>query len=158
MKNNFLQLGWCILLFGVFGNLQAQNKDHRKDHHKEHHKKVKAYRISFLTEELDLSTAEAEKFWPLFRRYDKAKDSLHKAYYQNHRWLKDSLTYLTDASAMELIEQHYQKEHQLMKKKEEMAQAFAEVIGAKKTLKFLHLEHRFRQRLVDKMRKKKEEE
>ena len=57
MKNNFLQLGWCILLFGVFGNLQAQNKDHRKDHHKEHHKKVKAYRISFLTEELDLSTA-----------------------------------------------------------------------------------------------------
>lgn len=158
MKNNFLQLGWCILLFGVFGNLQAQNKDHRKDHHKEHHKKVKAYRISFLTEELDLSTAEAEKFWPLFRRYDKAKDSLHKAYYQNHRWLKDSLTYLTDASAMELIEQHCQKEHQLMKKKEEMAQAFTEVIGAKKTLKFLHLEHRFRQRLVEKMRKKKEEE
>lgn len=158
MKNNFLQLGWCILLFGVFGNLQAQNKDHRKDHHKEHHKKVKAYRISFLTEELDLSTAEAEKFWPLFRHYDKAKDSLLKAYYQNHRWLKDSLTYLTDASAMELIEQHYQKEHQLMKKKEEMAQAFAEVIGAKKTLKFLHLEHRFRQRLVEKMRKKKKEE
>jgi len=154
MKNTILHFGWCILLFGFFGNLQAQNKHHSKDHHKQ----VKAYRISFLTEELDLSTAEAEKFWPLFRRYDKANDSLHKAYYQNHRWLKDSLDYLTDVSAMEIIEQHYQKEQQLMKKKEEMARACAEVIGAKKTLKLLHLEHRFRQRLVEKMRKKKKEE
>ena len=154
MKNTVLHLGWCILLFGFFSNLQAQNKHHRKDDHK----KVKAYRISFLTEELDLSTAEAEKFWPLFRRYDKAKDSLHKAYYQNHRWLKDSLDYLTDVSAMEIIEQHYQKEQRLMRKKEEMARAFAEVIGAKKTLKLLHLEHRFRQRLVEKMSKKKDEE
>lgn len=45
MKNTVLHLGWCILLFGFFGNLQAQSKHHRKDHHK----KVKAYRISFLT-------------------------------------------------------------------------------------------------------------
>ena len=67
------------------------------------------------------------------------------------------MDYLTDVSAMEIIEQHYQKEQRLMRKKRGNGPSICEIIGAKNH-EILHLEHRFRQRLVEKMVVKDKEE
>lgn len=126
--------------------------------HKNHHKKVKAYKISFFTEELDLSIEEAEKFWPLFRVYDNKKDSLHRAYYKEHKMLQDSLSQMTEQEAQLFLDQQNEKEIQFLLQKKEVLQQFISIIGAKKTVQLQHLEHRFRQRLIKKMRKEREKE
>jgi len=126
--------------------------------HKNHHKKVKAYKISFFTEELDLSIEEAEKFWPLFRIYENKRDSLHRTYYKKHKMLQDSLSLMTEQEAQLLLDQQNEKEIQFLLQKKEMMKQFTSIIGAKKTVQLQHLEHRFRQRLIKKMRKEKEEE
>jgi len=56
-----------ILLFifalGVFASsANAQRKKGRE--------KIKAYKVSFITEKLNLSPEQAEKFWPVYNKYD----------------------------------------------------------------------------------------
>ena len=64
-----------ILLFifalGVFSsNVNAQHKKGRE--------KIKAYKVSFITEKLNLSSEEAEKFWPIYNKYDEEMMQLHR--------------------------------------------------------------------------------
>jgi len=122
--------------------------------HKDHHDKVKAYRVSFFTQELELSVEEAEKFWPLFRIYDAQKDSLHRQYFRHQKQLQDSLAFLNEQEAATLLENQKKKELQVFEDKYKTLEAMEAVIGSKKTLQLLHLEHRFRKQLLHKMRKK----
>lgn len=144
----------CLILLFSIGISQAQYKGHHK---KEYNKKIKAYRISYFTEELDLTVEEAERFWPLYRQYDKRKDSLHRSYFHRHKTLRDSLSEITDKQALQLLEQQQHKETLLLQQKKEQIEAFIRIIGPKKTFKLMHLEHRFRQRLIEKIRKKEKE-
>lgn len=40
---------------------------------KEMREKIRAYKIAFLTEKLDLTESEAEKFWPIYKVYSKER-------------------------------------------------------------------------------------
>ena len=152
MKNNKLRVLFC-LLFALSTKLSAQ---HKKDH-QQRHEKVKAYQISFLTKELELEVAEAEKFWPLFREYDQLKDAMRKAYYQRYKRMDDSLDFLTEKKAAELLGDQQQLEMNMLHQKNAKLSEIENIIGAKKTLQLLHLEHRFRKELLNKMRKKNPE-
>src|SRR6187431_1265654 len=41
-----------------------------KDKFKEKREQIKAMKVAFLTAELDLTSSEAEKFWPLYNTFD----------------------------------------------------------------------------------------
>ena len=52
-----------ILLFYCAG-FNAYAQEHNK------HERIKALKVSFITEKLELSATEAEKFWPIYNTYD----------------------------------------------------------------------------------------
>lgn len=54
-----------ILLFLVSFSFYAQS-----DKIDEKREKIKAYKVSFLTTELELTSTEAEKFWPVYNAFD----------------------------------------------------------------------------------------
>jgi len=41
-----------------------------------HQEQIKAQKIAFLTQKLDLSVQEAQVFWPIYNEYEKKKDDL----------------------------------------------------------------------------------
>lgn len=41
-----------------------------QDNHKERSEKIQALKIAFITQKLELSTEEAQKFWPVYNRYE----------------------------------------------------------------------------------------
>ncbi|HUS00744.1 MAG TPA: hypothetical protein VMY77_03410 [Chitinophagaceae bacterium] len=53
------------LFFGSFSfaNAQSDNKESRTE-------KVQALKIAFITQKLELTSAEAQKFWPVYNRYE----------------------------------------------------------------------------------------
>lgn len=55
-----------LLLFAIagFGYANAQNKRNEKE------EKIQALKIAFLTQKLQLSPTEAEKFWPVYNEYE----------------------------------------------------------------------------------------
>ena len=74
-----------ILLFFITFSFYAQN-----DKTDEKREKIKAYKVSFLTTELELTSTEAEKFWPIYNTYD------DKQYELRHEKMKMYLRKLDD--------------------------------------------------------------
>ena len=65
-----------LLLFlfslGTFGFAFSQKKVN------ENEEKIQALKIAFLTQKLQLTSAEAEKFWPVYNQYDREIQNLRK--------------------------------------------------------------------------------
>jgi hypothetical protein len=53
------------LFFGSFSFAKAQN-----DNKENRTEKVQALKIAFITQKLELTSAEAQKFWPVYNRYE----------------------------------------------------------------------------------------
>lgn len=112
---------------------------------------IKAQKTAFLTQRLDLSPAEAEKFWPLYNQFDKELDANRKEMRADHKAMKKD-TELTEAEASAAIEKEMagrQKELDIRKK---YAADFKKTIGAVKTLKLGKAERDFRKELIKRFR------
>jgi hypothetical protein len=55
---------FLIAIFGSFSFVMAQNTNSQRG------EKIKALKIAFITQKLQLTSAEAEKFWPVYNQYD----------------------------------------------------------------------------------------
>ena len=71
--------------------------------------------------------------------------------------MDDSQDFLTEKKAAELLGDQQQLEIKMLHQKNAKLTEIENIIGAKKTLQLLHLEHRFRKELLNKMRKKNPE-
>ena len=82
----------CLVLVLVATSLAfGQNS---KGDRKAHKEKIKAMKVSYITEKLNLTSEEAEKFWPIYNEYDAKMRDIHRAHKSNVRKLKkfDELT------------------------------------------------------------------
>ncbi len=59
-----------MLIIALSFSLTANSQRH---HHLE---KIQAERVSFITSKLDLTSEEAEKFWPVYNEFDKKRNNL----------------------------------------------------------------------------------
>ena len=69
MKKHILIL---FVILGVFSGTKAQDGDESKA------ERIQALKIAFITQKLQLTAAEAEKFWPVYNQYDNEIRSLPK--------------------------------------------------------------------------------
>ncbi|MGI8581437.1 MAG: hypothetical protein ACR2KX_04560 [Chitinophagaceae bacterium] len=53
------------LFFGCFSFVNAQNESKEK-----RSEKIQALKIAFITQKLELTSDEAQKFWPVYNRYE----------------------------------------------------------------------------------------
>ena len=117
---------------------------------------IKAQKTAFLTQRLDLSPAEAEKFWPVYNQFDKELDANRKEMRAEHKAVKKDAE-LTEAEASAAIEKEMagrQKELDIRKK---YAADFKKTIGAVKTLQLAKAERDFRKELIKRFRDRMEE-
>ncbi len=120
--------------------------------------KIKALKIAFITEKLNLSEDEAEKFWPLYNQYEKAN---HKLFKQEKHDIKtkiksaggiDSITEKEAISYLELLQKIKASHHEI---KEKFYDNLLNFLPAKKVLQLEISEHEFRRNLMKKLRNKK---
>ena len=117
---------------------------------------IKAQRTAFLTQRLDLSPAEAEKFWPVFNQYDKEQEVVRKELRDMHRGMRKD-TEVSEAEAAAAIDKELaarQKERDIRKK---YAAEFKRTIGAVKTMRLGKAERDFNRELLKRLRDRMEE-
>ncbi len=71
MKNIIIVMV-CMLSFSAYAQ-EKPSKQKRED-------KVKAWKIAFITERLDLTSDEAQKFWPIFNAFETETKALREKY------------------------------------------------------------------------------
>ena len=140
-----------LLLFLVSFSFYAQSE--KKDEIRE---KVKAYKVSFLTTELELSSTEAEKFWPIYNAYD------DKQYELRHEKMKtylrklndDNINSLSEKDAATLLSQIESTDKELYFLKEKYMSNIRKVLSAKKILKLKKSEDDFNRKLLKQYKEK----
>lgn len=70
LKNIFILILLSAMPFMVMAQSQRQSGNQTNN--------VEQYRISYLTEKLDLSAAEAKVFWPIYHEWKKEQSALRK--------------------------------------------------------------------------------
>lgn len=132
-----------FILISGFANAQPPGKDH-----KNRKEKIEQLKIAFITKELELTTDEAEKFWPI---YNEMSDKIHeqkKEERELQKELKENFDTLSEEdvkSKSQTILDHEIKQAEL---KKEYHEKIAGVIGYKKATKLLSLEQQFKRELL----------
>jgi len=136
-----------IILLFISTGLVAQNN--RND-------KIKALKTAFITERLDLSSAEAEKFWPIFNAHEKKIEALRK----NERReilikLNGGMDAMTEAEASSLIDKSIAFREKELGHRKQLIQELRSVISAKKLIRLVKTENDFKRRLLERMKQRK---
>lgn len=121
---------------------------------KAHKEKIQAMKVGYITDKLDLSTKEAQAFWPTYNEFDTKTDALHKSMRKMHK-KEASIDEMTDSEVEEMImntNSLRQKELDLFN---EYFIKFKAILPIKKIAKLYKAEHGFKRELLKKLRVKK---
>ncbi len=140
-----------VLLFFVFfvGNVNAQQNRREK---------LKAYKTAFITEKLDLSSKEAEKFWPIYNDFeDKMFELKVLKRREAHKQIMEQggIDALKQADAEKLLRKLIQNDQALLDAKKELFSSLKNVISPNKILKLNGVEHEFNKKLLNEFKNKK---
>ncbi len=131
------------LIISVFAG-QTHSQDNLAD-------RVKALRAEVYTRVLNLSSEEAEKFWPIFNEYAENKENLHKQLKP-----EGDLDGMSDQEVEEYVKKYFeirQKEFDLEK---DLVQKLRKVLPIRKIAKLPIAEREFRESLLKRLQELRE--
>lgn len=154
IKQPLMILGMFFLTMPLLSN--AQTKNARSSENKEKREKVEALKKEFLTKELSLTEAEAQKFWPIYDELDKKLNELRKKDRVISKELKENFETLSDADLKSKTDALFASEAAAVQLKKDYLQKYATVLGQKRATKVLHLEREFKKELMKRMKENRE--
>jgi hypothetical protein len=143
-KIKFSLLMFLLLGFFATNAQDRQSRERVKD-------KLNAQRVAFITNQLDRSEAESQKFWPVYNAYtaelEQLKSSLDIQFKRDlsDKEAEDMLTSMLDGRAKEIeIQKRY-------------VQKLKSAIPAKKIVMLYRAEREFKEKLISGIREKRKE-
>ncbi len=115
------------------------------------HENLKALKTAFITQELNLSPAEAEKFWPIYNAYDEKIHDIKVTKYRegkNKIKQKGGFEALTEKEADEYLTSLIKNEEDELKAKKELFKQLKNVLSSKKIVQLQKAEHDFNRKLL----------
>lgn len=125
---------------------------HAQDRRDELMDRIESRRVAFISDKLELSPQEAQVFWPIHNAYQDEMQALRTSSRFRDDFIKNDID--ADTALLEMIAKE-EKELALRKK---YALRMKEVIGAKKTLMYYHLERKFKEEMLRELKNRRGEE
>lgn len=142
-----LFIAFTGLLFFITGIAQGQDPSHEA-----RWEKIKAEKVAFLTTQLSLTPAEAEKFWPIYNEMEQQRWNAQKARRELENKVSEAEESLSENEIIKLTRDFagsMAKEGALLSGYNEK---LLKVIPAKKVLKLYKAENEFRMNMIRKFR------
>lgn len=120
-----------------------------------HHEKIKALKVGYITEQLNLSPKEAQEFWPIYNAYDQKRSDFRDEERDLIRNEGSDIDNLTEKEASSLV----LKLKALELTKDDAEQRYIsdlqKTLSGKKILKLYRAEKDFRKKLLHRLRDEK---
>ncbi len=139
-----------VLLFCVGGWLMLTGQEQ----HPRFEKMLDEYqneRVAFLTRQLDLTPAEAEKFWPIYNEYLKKRDEVLRERRPRHKGPPD-FDQMTDQELDEMLKLQLDSEIKLQHLKKEYFTKIRKELSARKVAKLYMAEQQFMNHMINRFR------
>ena len=119
---------------------------------------IKALKVSFITERLNLTEKEAQEFWPIYNAYEKVTLQIkHKELKAIRREIKENLSALSDAEAKALINKLMDAQDRLHKMNEILLIKLQNILPAQKILALKVAEDDFNRKLFEQYKRRRQE-
>jgi hypothetical protein len=141
----------CLVFILAVTNIviYSQNDDNNSNVKRE---KIKAQKVAFLTQSLDLSVSEAQLFWPVYNEYDKKVEKINIE--MRKMFSKEKTDNISDKEAEVLLDKYIDFETQEANLKKEYNSKFKSVLPPKKVLKLYISEREFHRKLLKDLKEK----
>lgn len=119
--------------------------------------RIKAQKVAYITDELDLTSQEAEKFWPIYNSFEK---KIHQLRVVDRKAMiekidqKGGIDQLTDKEVKKMSLELIERREAIFKTKKEKNEKLSQVLSAKKFLKLQVSEKGFNKRMLKKLHRK----
>ncbi|MGC6430985.1 MAG: sensor of ECF-type sigma factor [Jejuia sp.] len=120
--------------------------------------KIKALKVAFITEALDLSEKESQEFWPIYNEFEEASNKIrHQEMRAIRNEIRENAEGLTDEKALELIKKFNAAEERMYALRKEFSKKVLTIIPAKKIIKLKLVEEDFKRKMLKEFQKRKKE-
>jgi Spy/CpxP family protein refolding chaperone len=151
ISNMNLKKLYPILFLFLSFNFYAQG-----ERFKEKREQIKAMKVAFLTSELNLTSSEAEKFWPIYNTFDDKQFELRhqkmKGYFK--RMQNDELDKLSEKEAAALLNQIEDSEEDLFNLRKKFIINLKDILPSAKIIKLKKAEEDFNRKLLQQYKDK----
>ncbi|MFO7701989.1 hypothetical protein [Psychroflexus maritimus] len=118
---------------------------------------IYALKVSYFTSELNLSSTEAERFWPVYNRNTQKYNSLKDGIWKSIKNRLNRIDELTDEESIQLLEDYTNYHDERLIYRLDFIEELKGVISAKKIMKLKKAEYNFNKKLLKQYRSKKED-
>lgn len=135
-----------ILLFLLSLATFAQDIGKRVD-------RIKALRVAYISDKLDLTPEEAQKFWPVFNQFDDKHFELQRQKKQLMQKLRpENTASLSEKETAKLMDQDEQLETDIQNNRRQLNKDLQGVIPNQKILMLKQIEIEFKSKLLQQMK------
>ncbi|NNE76775.1 MAG: hypothetical protein HKN31_06845 [Pricia sp.] len=117
--------------------------------------KIQSLKVAFITERLDLTRKEAQKFWPIYNEYEEKREELRQRERNQIRAKIKDADGLSEKEAQDLLKQYivFEEDEEALDKS--FLEEVSKEISAKKTLLLLRSEEEFKRQLIRQYRNRR---
>lgn len=123
---------------------------------KEKKEQIKALKVAYITEELQLTSEEATKFWPVFNAYEDKQKELRQEKMRSYMNRLDAgeVDAMSEKEASNLLNQMESTEDDLYQLRKKFIVSLKGILPAKKIIKLKRSEEGFNRKLLKQYREK----
>ena len=142
MKNLIFALFFICCPFLV----TAQDRD-------EHRQRIKALKTAHITEGLDLTSKEAQQFWPIYNEFEEKRRNL----YRRERAEVKDVECMTEEQANSLLKEYVQIEREDFLLKQKYYNDLKNIFSAKRIMRLKEVEDEFNDKMMREYRARRKE-
>ncbi|MFW5793055.1 MAG: hypothetical protein ACOCWC_02135 [Bacteroidota bacterium] len=151
VKNKLPSVLFAFLMLMISVNLIAQPGHGKRFEQK--HEKIKARKIAYITQKMDLTTDEAQKFWPLYNEFDSKRESLmHGKSFSNDPDF--NIDDMTDEELLDYMDKEIANAEELVSLRREYHEKYLQILPPKKVALLYKAEKDFNRELFREMRQR----
>ncbi len=142
--NGLLKKGILGIIMCLTMNTGLMAQDRR-----EHYERIEAIKVAFITKKLDLTTEEAQKFWPVYNNYQKELMELMRKRREDRQ--------KTGIAPNDIINADLTNESKMLELKKKYKKLYLKAIPAEKVLLLYQAEREFREHLIKQLNHRRRE-
>ncbi len=139
-----IQLSWIFMILGLMAVAQPNKGGDRK--------KIDAMKVAYLSDQLNLSKVEAEKFWPVYNEFSESTQQMRRNGMKSiFEPLKDDKE-LSKAESEELLNQYINDIKAMQTAELKLINDLRSILPATKIMKLRIAEEGFKRRMLDRLK------
>ena len=115
--------------------------------------KIESQKIAFITNQLDLTSEEAQVFWPVYNEFSKEIKSLHNEKKENSKEIRKNIENMSDSEIAKVLEKIFVIEQKELDVKKKYNLKFQKILSTQKVAKLYRSEREFKKELLNRIRK-----